>query len=159
MSSVKICRIKLIKALEAALKKELKAKEQAKKDLEKRKKQYEADLLQWHKDWEAWQTRYKNLVPNSRVEFLAPNNYHIAQNERCWEVRIRYVQEFGDIKMNAELTRSILEKNLPQKPEKPTCWDSHGSRIQEIEKLLKLLKMSEEEVVSTGVYKNVVDFI
>jgi hypothetical protein len=159
MTAINVSRTKLIKALELSLKKAFKDEELFKKKIENAEKKHKADLIQWKKDWDAWQDRYKNLVPNSRVEFIAPNNYAIQSPDRCWEVRIRYVQEFGDIKMNAELNCRVLEKNLPQRPEKPSYWNSCERRIEEITKFLKLLKMSEEDQVSTGVYKNVAEYI
>jgi hypothetical protein len=160
MTSIKVNRIKLIQSLEAALKKAEKEIVLCKKSREKANKQYESDLAKWEKEWASWQNRYINLIPNSKVQFIPPNNYAIPHELRAWGVIIKHVQKFGDIQMNAELNSYVLEKDLPQKPEKPFYgFYSCETRAEEIKKLLKLLNMSDEEKVSTSSYKNVAAYL
>ena len=132
--NVKVATTKVIKALEASL--------------EKITKQYEAEEKA-QKAYDKAQAEY-----NAKVAELALKQMAKAENVRVstrWngEVNVDFNLPAGSIKMPKE----------PEQPKRELWEHNYRSDKEELENAIRILKLTDEEVVSTNTYHAVARFI
>jgi len=133
--SVKIATPKVIKALETALAK-----------LESDYASQEANEAKYEKLRKVWQ---------KEVQDYAIDNIKKAEN-----FRTNYRSWSNNLNIDFDLT--VLEKDLPKEPEKDfETLHVHTYREQkeEISNAIRILKMTDEEVVSTSTYNAVARYL
>ena len=147
--NVKVARTKVIDALTNKLQ-EMKL---AKEAYDKADEQYEVDK----KAWEA------------EVSHIAFQNFDVAKSEDK-NVCIRNWGYNSDRCTKVEVTIELENSLLPAEPEKPKDpFQSYGygrqhvgnydERVEEIQNAIRILKLSDEEVVSTSTYQSVSRFL
>lgn len=132
--SVKIATTKVIKALENALAK-----------LEKDFASQEASEAKFKKATEKWEKDVQKLVMSSisKIEdFSANTNYRN-------EVRVNFSIPAGTIELPASPEREV---------ETISVWN-YREQKEEIENAIRILKMTDEEVVSTSTYNAVARYL
>jgi hypothetical protein len=133
--SVKIATPKVIKALEGALAK-----------LELDYTSQEANEAKYEKLRKAWQKEMQE--------------YAIANIKKAENFRTNYRSWSNNLNIDFDLT--VLEKDLPKEPEKDfETLHVHTYREQkeEISNAIRILKMTDEEVVSTSTYNAVARYL
>lgn len=133
--SVKIATPKVIKALEVALAK-----------LEKDYSTQEANEAKYDKAYKAWTT-----------EIL---KYAVGKISKAENLRTNYRSYNNTLNVDFDLT--VSEKDFPQCPEREhTIVHQHEYRSQkeEMENAIRILKMTDEEVVSTSTYQAVARYL
>jgi hypothetical protein len=133
--SVKIATPKVIKALETALAK-----------LEADYASQEANEAKYEKLRKAWQKEVQD--------------YAIANIKKAENFRTNYRSWSNNLNIDFDLT--VLEKDLPKEPEKDfETLHVHTYREQkeEISNAIRILKMTDEEVVSTSTYNAVARYL
>lgn len=145
--SVKVSRLKVIEALTNKLDEMTKAKEA----YEEANKQYEDELAKW----------------KDQVAQIAYANFDITQSSKK-SVCVRNWSQ--DSYMRVEVEVEIDKSKLPAEPERPKDpFQNHGygrnyiggydDRVADIINAINILKMSDEEVVSTSTYAHVARFL
>jgi hypothetical protein len=134
--NVKIATTKVIKALESALLAKQTYKETYKVEQEK----YQKALAKWEKD-------VASLVKSG----AKPNKVRVSQKSH-WRETDGY---------EVELSYDIPFEKVAQKPEQPETIHDYQLRqeIEEIENAIRILKMTDEEVVSTSTYNSIARFL
>ena len=133
--SVKIATPKIIKALEASL-----------ATLETDYASQEANEAKYEKARKAWQ---KEII-----------DYAVANIKKAENFRTNYRSWSNNLNIDFDLT--VAEKDLPKEPEKDfETLHVHTYREQkeEISNAIRILKMTDEEVVSTSTYNAVARYL
>ncbi len=133
--NVKLPTIKVINALETKL-------TQIKTDYAKQDKleaEYQKAIEKWNKDIKAW----------------AVNNFSKAEN-----IRTNY--RSWNSTMNVDFDITCDTKDFPQEPERdynviPT--HQYKDDVEEIENAIRILKLTDEEVVSTSTYNSIARYL
>ena len=131
--NVKVSTAKVVKALEDAL--------------ASRKKQVT--------DWEKTQENYKKQIADwekSVIEFIKTGKAKVTEvsSSRNW----RNEKEIARVEIEVPASHKY-----PSSPDKPTVLWSIENDIEELENAIALLKMTDEEYVSTSTYKGVARLI
>ena len=133
--SVKIATPKIIKALEASLAK-----------LETDYASQEANEAKYDKARKAWQ---KEIV-----------EYAVANIKKAENFRTNYRSYSNNLNIDFDLT--VAEKDLPKEPEKDYVilhQHSYNEQKEEISNAIRILKMTDEEVVNTSTYNAVARYL
>jgi hypothetical protein len=133
--SVKIATPKVIKALEASLAK-----------LESDYSSQEANEAKYEKARKVWQ---KEL-----------SDYAVANIKKAENFRTNYRSWNNTLNIDYDLT--VAEKDLPKEPQRDfTVMHQHTytEQKQEIENAIRILKMTDEEVVNTSTYNAVARYL
>jgi hypothetical protein len=133
--SVKIATPKVIKALEASLAK-----------LESDYSSQEANEAKYEKARKAWQ---KEL-----------SDYAVANIKKAENFRTSYRSWNNTLNIDYDLT--VSEKDLPKEPERNFVvmhQHTYTDQKQEIENAIRILKMTDEETVSTSTYQAVARYL
>jgi hypothetical protein len=133
--SVKIATSKVIKALEASLAK-----------LETDFASQEVNEAKYQKAYEKWK---KELI-----------DYAVANIKKAENFRTSYRSWSNSLNIDFDL--SVTQKDLPTEPTKDfESMSVHGYREQknEIENAIRILKMTDEETVSTSTYQAVARYL
>jgi len=133
--SVKIATVKVIKALESALAK-----------LEKDYSAQDALEAKYEKAQEAYK---KQLI-----------DYAIANIKKAQNFRTNYRSWNGQLNIDFDLTMS--EKDVPKEPRREHEVIHYGSYVEqkaELENAIRILKMTDEEVVNTSTYNAVARYL
>jgi hypothetical protein len=133
--SVKIATPKVIKALETALAK-----------LESDYSSQEANEAKYEKARKAWQKEI--------------SDYAIANIKKAENFRTNYRSWNNTLNIDYDLT--VAEKDLPKEPQRDfTVMHAHTYNEQKEEMLnaIRILKMTDEEVVSTSTYQAVARYL
>ena len=133
--SVKIATPKIIKALEASLAK-----------LEADYASQEANEAKYDKARKAWQ---KEIV-----------EYAVANIKTAENFRTNYRSYSNNLNIDFDLT--VAEKDLPKEPEKDYVTmhqHSYNEQKAEISNAIRILKMTDEEVVNTSTYNAVAQYL
>ena len=133
--SVKIATPKVIKALEGALAK-----------LELDYTSQEANEAKYQKQYEKWK---KELV-----------DYAIANIKKAENFRTNYRSWNNQLNIDFDLT--VAEKDLPKEPVKDfesISIYNYREQKEEIANAIRILKMTDEEVVSTSTYNSVAKYL
>ena len=134
--NVKIATTKVIKALESALVAKQNHKENYKLESEK----YQKAIAKWEKD-------VAGLVKFG----TKPNKVRVSQKSH-WRESDGY---------EVALTFDIPFEKVAQKPEQPETVHDYQlkAEIEEIENAIRILKMTDEEVVSTSTYNSIARYL
>lgn len=135
--SVKIATKKVIEALETALT----AKKSFKETFKAKKAEYDKALLKWEADV------VKLVKPNSKhsaVSVRPKHHYNIEKGG--YEVVMTFDVPFADV------------PQAPEAPENINDWQLKD-QIEEIENAIRILKMTEDEYVSTSTYNSIARFL
>ena len=133
--SVKIATTKVISALEASLNK-----------LEKDYTSQEANEAKYNKAYEAWK---KELVKFAVSKIAKAEN--LRANYRSWNKSL-----------NVDFDLTVSENEVPAEPEKDyTVVHKHTylEMKEEIENAIRILKMTDEETVSTSTYNAIARYL
>jgi uncharacterized protein with von Willebrand factor type A (vWA) domain len=133
--SVKIATSKVIKALEQSLNK-----------LELDWTSQEANEAKYDKARKVWQ---KELI-----------DYAVANMKKAENFRTNYRSYSNNLNIDFDLT--VLEKDLPKEPEKDFTTlhqHSYNEQKEEISNAIRILKMTDEEVVNTSTYNAVARYL
>jgi hypothetical protein len=133
--SVKIATPKVIKALEASLAK-----------LEADFASQEVNEAKYQKAYEKWK---KELIDYAVANIKKAENFRTSY--RSW-----------NNSLNIDFDLSVTQKDLPTEPTKDfESMSVHGYREQknEIENAIRILKMTDEETVSTSTYQAVARYL
>jgi uncharacterized protein with von Willebrand factor type A (vWA) domain len=133
--SVKIATPKVIKALEGSLAK-----------LELDWTSQEANEAKYEKARKAWQ---KEMA-----------DYAIANIKKAENFRTNYRSWSNNLNIDFDLT--VLEKDLPKEPEKDFVTlhqHSYNEQKEEISNAIRILKMTDEETVSTSTYNAIARYL
>ena len=132
--NVKVATPKVIKALQDALDKLNKTYEAD----EKAQKAYEKELADYN----------KQLAEQAMKHFAKAENVRV--NERSWQ---------GTINVDFDIPASLIKLKQPKSPERTVWKHQYDSDKEELENAIRLLKLTDEEVVSTSTYNAVARFI
>ena len=133
--SVKIATPKVIKALEDAL----------------------AKLEKDYAEKEANEAKYQKAYDKYRKEIA---DYAIANIKKAENLRTNYRSWNNNLNIDFDLT--VAEKDLPSEPERDfvTMHDhEYRSQKEEMSNAIRILKMTDEEVVSTSTYQAVARYL
>jgi hypothetical protein len=133
--SVKIATPKVIKALEQSLAK-----------LELDWTSQEANEAKYDKARKAWQ---KELI-----------DFAVANIKKAENFRTNYRSWSNNLNIDFDLT--VAEKDLPKEPEKDYVslhQHSYNEQKEEISNAIRILKMTDEEVVSTSTYNAIARYL
>ena len=133
--SVKIATPKIIKALEASLAK-----------LESDYASQEANEAKYEKLRKAWQKEMQD--------------YAIANIKKAENFRTNYRSWSNNLNIDFDLT--VSEKDLPKEPEKDfetIHVHSYREQKEEISNAIRILKMTDEETVSTSTYNAIARYL
>ena len=133
--NVKIPTVRVIAGLEEALAK-----------LEADYASQEANEAKYEKARKAWQ---KDLI-----------DYAVANISKAENFRTNYRSYSNNLNIDFDLT--VLEKDLPQEPEKDfesISLYSYREQKEEISNAIRILKMTDEETVSTSTYNAVARYL
>ena len=133
--SVKIATPKVIKALESAL-----------ATLEANWTSQEANEAKYDKARKAWQ---KEIV-----------EYAVANIKKAENFRTNYRSYSNNLNIDFDLT--VAEKDLPKEPERDYVTlhqHSYNEQKAEISNAIRILKMTDEEVVNTSTYNAVAQYL
>ena len=133
--SVKIATVKVIKALEDSL-----------ATLEKNFAEKEANEAKYQKAYE----KYRKQI----------SDYAIANIKKAENLRTNYRSWNNNLNIDFDLT--VSKEDLPVEPERDfTTMNDHEYRNQKEEMLnaIRILKMTDEEVVSTSTYQAVARYL
>ena len=136
--AVRIKTSKVIESLEASLEKMRKDKETEKA----RKEQYD-------KEHEAW----LNAVKKAALDMPKPKDLDRVS------VSYRYGSNAGAYKV--EIVVDVPANKVPPKPESPETmadWE-YRDAVENIENALRLLRMTDQEEVSTGTYNKIAKYL
>jgi hypothetical protein len=133
--SVKIATPKVIKALESALAK-----------LESDYTSQEANEAKYEKLRKAWQKEI--------------SDYAVANIKKAENFRTNYRSWNNTLNIDYDLT--VSEKDLPKEPEKDFVTmhqSTYREQKEEMENAIRILKMTDEETVSTSTYQAVARYL
>lgn len=133
--SVKIATPKVIKALETAL----------------------AKLTTDYATQEANEAKYQKAYEKHKKELI---NYAVANIKKAENFRTNY-RSWNNL-LNIDFDLTVSEANLPKQPERDfTTMNEYEFRNQkeEIENAIRILKMTDEEVVNTSTYNAVARYL
>ena len=133
--SVKIATPKIIKALEDAL-----------ATLEKNFAEKEANEAKYQKEYE----KYRKVLQKFAIDNISKAQ-NFRTNYRSWNNNL-----------NIDFDLTVSEKELPSEPERDfVTMHDHEYRTQKEEMLnaIRILKMTDEEVVSTSTYQAVARYL
>jgi hypothetical protein len=133
--SVKIATVKVIKALESALAK-----------LEKDYSAQDSLSAKYDKAIEAWK---KELIDYAIANIKKAENFRT--NYRSW-----------NSSLNIDFDLKMSEKDVPKEPERGYQIIHYGSYVEqkaELENAIRILKMTDEEVVNTSTYNAVARYL
>ena len=133
--SVKIAPPKIIKALEQSL-----------ATLELNWTSQEANEAKYEKARKAWQ---KEVI-----------DYAVANIKKAENFRTNYRSYSNNLNIDFDLT--VAEKDLPKEPEKDYVTmhqHSYNEQKAEISNAIRILKMTDEEVVNTSTYNAVAQYL
>ena len=133
--NVKIATVKIVKALEASLAK------------------LEKDYLAQ----EANEAKYNKAVEKWRKEVLT---YALANIKKAENLRTSY--RSWNSQLNIDFDLSVLEADLPKEPTKDYEFihvSTYRESKKELENAIRILKMTDEEVVSTSTYNAVAEYL
>ena len=147
--SVKVARTKVIDALTNKL-----------QEMKLAKEAYEQATEQWETDIKEW----RNKVSQIALE----NVNKVSSDDK--DVSIRNWGYNSDKTTRVEVTLTLDNSVLPDEPKRPTDpFQSYGygrqyvgnydDRVAEILNAINILKMSDEEVVSTSTYQHVARYL
>lgn len=134
--SVKIPTVKVIEALQISLNNKKAYKETYKAE----KQKFDKALAKWEKD-------VAGLVKST----AKATNVRVSQKSH-WRPEEGY---------EVTMTFEVLHTDVPEKPEAPESindWQLK-EQIEEIENAIRILKMTEEEVISTSTYNSVARYL
>ena len=134
--SVKIATSKVIEALEKALVEKKAYSDNYKKEMAK----YKSDLDKWEKE-------VASLINTT----IKPNDVRVSRKyswsaERGYQIVASYDVDFDKVAPQPEAPEHISESTLKE-------------QINEIENAVRILKMTDEEVVSTSTYNSIARFL
>jgi len=129
--SVKIATDKVIKALETSLTNKKNAKTQ-----------YNTAKAKFEKDLEKWEKDVAKLVKSN----AKPEEVNVTNGWRGTYVTFQY-----------KLDESIVPER-PEAPQSISDWQLK-EQIEEIENAIRMLKMTDEEVVSTSTYNTIAQYL
>ena len=133
--SVKIATPKVIKALEGALAK-----------LELDYTSQEANEAKYQKQYEKWKKEVQD--------------YAIANIKKAENFRTNYRSWSNNLNIDFDLT--VSEKEMPKEPEKDFVTlhqHSYNEQKEEMANAIRILKMTDEETVSTSTYQAVARYL
>jgi hypothetical protein len=133
--SVKIATVKVIKALESALAK-----------LEKDYSAQDSLSAKYDKAIEAWK---KELIDYAIANIKKAENFRT--NYRSW-----------NSSLNIDFDLKMAEKDVPKEPERGYEIIHYGNYVEqkaELENAIRILKMTDEEVVNTSTYNAVARYL
>jgi hypothetical protein len=133
--SVKIATVKVIKALESALAK-----------LEKDYSAQDSLSAKYDKAIEAWK---KELIDYAIANIKKAENFRT--NYRSW-----------NSSLNIDFDLKMSEKDVPKEPERGYEIIHYGNYVEqkaELENAIRILKMTDEEVVNTSTYNAVARYL
>ena len=134
--SVKIATTKVIEALEKAL-----VEKKAYSD------NYKKQMAQYKIDLEKWETEVAKLINTT----IKPDDVRVTRKfswspERGYQIIATYNVDFDKVEPQPEAPEHISEHSLKE-------------QINEIENAVRILKMTDEEVVSTSTYNSIARFL
>ena len=133
--NVKIPTVKVIKALENKLT-VIKAEYKAQDELE----------AKYQESYEQWKKKVAKLAVNKVSE---ANN--LRTNYRSWNKTL-----------NVDFDVTIDEKDFPKEPERAyevISAHTYNDTVDEIENALRILKLTDDEVVSTSTYNSIAQYL
>ena len=133
--SVKIATVKVIKALEGALAK------------------LEADYA----TQEANETKYLKAVEKWKAEVFT---FALANAKKSFNLRTNYRSYNNTLNIDFDLT--VNEKEMPAEPERDfefILQSTYRESKKELANAIRILKMTDEEVVSTSTYNAVAEYL
>ena len=134
--SVKIATSKVIEALEKAL-----VEKKAYSD------NYKKQMAQYKSDLEKWEKEVASLINTS----IKPDDVRVSRRyswspEKGYQIVATYGVDFDKVAPQPEAPEHISESTLKE-------------QISEIENAVRILKMTDEEVVSTSTYNSIARFL
>lgn len=167
-AAIKLNRIKLIAVLKEALQKHVEGQYHSKKLQEKEIARFNSDLEKWEKAMQAWRNSFREMVPKGAEDVtldISEYRGNRYENYHCYICKVEY-------KLKNKVTGKVMkveqrcDVNSEDAPCKPSSWDykthyeeDDTKKIQELTKLIKVLELSDQEKVSTGVYKSVLKYL
>ena len=134
--SVKIATSKVIEALEKSL-----AEKKSYKD------KYKAEKAKYDADLANWETEVAKLINTT----IKPDDVRVSRKfswspEKGYQIIATYNVDFDKVEPQPEAPEHIGEHSLKE-------------QINEIENAIRILKMTDEEVVSTSTYNSIARFL
>jgi len=144
--NVKVSRVKIIDALQTKL-----------DNLIKLDEEYQQGIKQHDEDIKTWEAKIAELALNSTKAVL-----------KSTRVNHNYYDEYSQNR-EVEITFSLPKSDIPERPERPENpieYVSDGryslgskEQIRSIENAIRILKLSDEEIVNTSTYNSVSRFL
>ena len=144
--SVKVSRVKIIDALQTKL-----------DNLIKLDEEYQQGIKQHDEDIKTWESQIAELALKSSKSV-----------QKSTRVNHNYYDEYSQNR-EVEITFSLPKSDIPERPERPENpieyvsdgRHSLGSKeqIRSIENAIRILKLSDEEIVNTSTYNSVSRFL
>ena len=131
--NVKVSTSKLIKALEDALSKR-----------EKQEAEYEKKVEQYKKDYEAFLQSLLPLIGTKKLTLKAKS------------LRKDFRSDSDVVEFEFALDKSL---KVPEAPTRDTPSWSYSAQCEEIRNAIAILKMTDDEYVSTNTYKGVAQYL
>ena len=111
-------------------------------ELQKQSDEYQANVSKWEKAVQAWE---KRVVSG------------ISKSAKPYEVGVSQ-PAYGENRGKTVVTLTyVLDKKADSKPASPDYVSTHT--IQEIDRTIKLLELTDDEQVSASVYRNIADLL
>jgi len=144
--NVKVARTKVIKALEVKVE-EMK---NAQMNYELVHAKYETDIEQWRKEVAELALSHKDSILGENVTINEAGSWRVPNG-------------FIGVELSFHIPISVANAPQPQAPAQPFQSNGYGrdyvgnyeQRIAEIQNAIRVLNMSDEEVVSTSTYQSV----
>ena len=134
--SVKIATSKVIEALEKALAEKKSYGEKYKSE----KAQYDKDLANWENEVSSM------IIKSAKPEQVRVGNRYSWSPEKGYEIVATYNVAFDSVPPKPEAPDYISESTLKE-------------QISEIENAVRILKMTDEEIVSTSTYNSIARYL
>jgi hypothetical protein len=165
-TSIKINRVKLIQTLKDSLQKAIEGQYHSKKLQEKEIARFKNDVQKWEKDMEAWRKSFRDLAHKDAYDVaLDITDYDGSRYSRYYICRVEY-------KIKNKVTGKVMKieqrcnVDFEDAPKEPIKWDyktdyedNNARKVEEIGKLIKALELSDQEKVSTSVYRSVIKYL
>jgi hypothetical protein len=144
--NVKVARTKVIKALEV----KVEEMQNAQMNYELVYAKYETDIAQWRKEVAELALSHKDSILGENVTINEAGSWRVPNG-------------FIGVELSFHLPISVANAPQPQAPAQPFQSNGYGrdylgnydQRIAEIQNAIRVLNMSDEEVVSTSTYQSV----
>jgi len=144
--NVKVARTKVIKALEI----KVQEMQNAQMNYELAHAKYETDLAQWRKEVAELALSHKDSIMGENVTINEAGSWRVPNG-------------FIGVELSFHLPLSVANAPQPEAPKQPFQSNGYGrdyvgnyeQRIAEIQNAIRVLNMSDEEVVSTSTYQSV----